>query len=235
MLFTLTIFALHNFFMLELLFHEKLNHINQHNSPLGNNIDALMIAYNFSHLPVSSRYSRGRLNFLTDLCEMVQIEEFSDIKIIPTVGSWSSHCNLTAASSIKSLSDDNIIYIGAIIVANMFILVMVLIFLLLMKFSSFRITYKVVYPTLVAPYIVSLLVVSALQYNLIIDVSVSDEVVPGANYLTKIHNILVWCGYILFNALIFGRLVYIAKPDKLVAANTIIASENESSQYYYDS
>ena len=234
MLFTLTIFALHNFFMLELLFHEKLNQYNQHNSPLGNNIDALIIAYNFSHLPISSKYSRGKLNFLSDLCEATQLPEFTDIKIVPTLGLWSPHCNLTASSSVKNLSDENIVYFCVVIVANMFILFMILIFWLLSNYSSFKITYKIVYSTLLAPYIISLLVISTLLYNLISTTPNTDEIIPGANYLNKIHNILMWCGYILFNILIFGKLVYMVKPKKPTHP-TIFASDTESSQYFYDS
>jgi hypothetical protein len=239
MLFTLTVFAIHNLFMLGLLIHEKLNYVNQQNSPLGDNINAIITAYNFSGtlIPNSSKYSTNKLSFLTNMCNTAQLLDFNYMKIVPISGSFSNKCNLTATDGLIHFNNTHVIFYLATIVASMVILFGVLIFQIAEKCSSFKITYKSVYPTMFIPYVLSIILILLLLYDMITVTPVIDYVISGENYYNNAHYILLWCGYIIFNVLVLIKIIYEAKlpiKDKDVYHNQ---NENhgltsEGSQYF---
>jgi hypothetical protein len=236
MLFTLTVFAIYNLFMLGLLIHEKLNYVNQQNSPLGDSVNALIIAYNFSGTPIpnSSKYSINKLSFLTDMCNAVQLFDFNYMKIVFTPGSFSNKCNLTATDSLINFNRTHVIFYAATIVANMTILFGVLIFLLAKRYSSFKITYKSVYPTMFIPYVLSIIFIILLLYDIITVTPVVDYVIPGENYYNNAHYILLWCGYIIFNVLVLIKIIYKVKSDPIKNTGPRITSDTEGGQYFYD-
>jgi uncharacterized membrane protein len=222
--------------MLGLLIHEKLDYVNQHNAPLGNNINALVIAYNFSEIPIpnSSKYSINKLSFLTDICNTVQLPDFNYMKIVPVSGSFSNRCNLTATYGLNHFGRSHVIFYIAVIVASMVILFGVLIFILAEKCSSFKVTYKAVYPSMMIPYVISIILIVLLLYDLITDTPVVDYVIPGADYYDNAHYILLWCGYIIFNILVLGKMLYEAKSNSIKNTGPRITSDTEGSQYFYD-
>jgi hypothetical protein len=119
----------------------------------------------------------------------------------------------------------------------MVILFGVLLFVLAEKCSSFKLTYKSVYPTMFVPYVLSIVMVMLLLYDLITVTPVIDYVIPGENYYNNAHYILLWCGYVIFNVLVLCKIVYEVKLSSKLKPheyNDNRGLTSEGSQNFYD-
>jgi hypothetical protein len=90
---------------MEILMHERLNYFNQVNSPLGNDMRALMWSLNITKhpIPLSTQLSNGKLEFLQDICSENQLPQSYYIVVNPLPGTWNKNCNLTVTDTINTI------------------------------------------------------------------------------------------------------------------------------------
>ena len=205
MSFSLCIIAImFNFFMLELLIREKIEHINQNNAPGGIGMSALIVAYNITDNPIprSTVKCHNKLECLQLMCQMENMPQCNTIKIWPMPSTWSNKCNLTVIDSIRDFYQQwSVVYIVSFVISLVALLSAFIGWVLYLSTNWKYLSMILV--TSYMTYMMSSMIITVLSIETLADISTKIEYeIIGMNYFNKIHNIIL-LGMYLFMVILF--------------------------------
>jgi hypothetical protein len=201
MLFTFLIASLFNLFTLELLVNQRLDHINQ---LLGDDMDSLIAAYDYvgNTIPWTTTKCYNKSDCLQIMCRMNQISDCAYIKLWSSV-SWANKCNLNVTDSIHKLFKEWRSTCLTVLVSNGLILIVLFIVWIARLYN--RVSWHIMCLFTFPLFLLSIESIVVLSIQLI---DSSSEIIAGANYFNRIHNIIVLCVYVLFMFLFLIKIVW---------------------------
>jgi len=199
MLFTFLIASLFNLFTLELLVNQKLTYINQANEPLGNDMSAIMVAYNSSRGAISGSMTvcNNKLDCLQKMCTMKQLNTFNRMMIYLHPGLWSNKCNLNVTDSINVLFKEWRATCLMVLIPNLMILIAILIIWVARLYNH-------IFWHIMCLFTFPLFLSSAGGI-----IALSSELInTSSGFSNHINNIAVLCSYFIFMVLFLIKIIW---------------------------
>lgn len=209
-----------NFFMLELMIREEIGQNNQINSPLGIDMSAIIIAYNYTNNQIPGSMSRcdNKLQCLQLMCTMKHIPHFNTMKIFPIPVTWSNKCDLTVTNSICDIYEKSSVLFITSFIMNIIALIGSAIGCIIIYSSNDLKSNYSKYGTMITIlhfmyvlYSISCILIVTISIETIRSSSITDYEISGMNYYDKFHNLFSLCIYIFINVLLLIKILLDAK------------------------